>query len=81
MDFKQDEIDLVHTMWTNETQDEDVISSESGIKLDRVIGILNLLSEQGKIKDFLPEEKEVISFKEMLDLDEILWEKKSIQNL
>jgi hypothetical protein len=68
-------------MWTNETQDEDVISSESGIKLDRVIGILNLLSEQGKIKDFLPEEKEVISFKEMLDLDEILWEKKSTQNL
>lgn len=78
MDFKQDEIDLVHTMWANETQDEDVISSESGIKLDRVIGILNLLSEQGKIKDFLPEEKEVISFKEMLYLDEILWEKKSI---
>ena len=37
-------------------EDEDVIASESGIKVDRVIGILELLSKQGKIKDFSLEE-------------------------
>jgi hypothetical protein len=76
MDFNQDEIDLVHTMWANETQDEDVIASESGIKVDRVIGILELLSKQGKIKDFSLED-EIITFKEMLNIENLLWEKKS----
>ncbi len=76
MDFNQDEIDLVHTMWANETQDEDVIASESGIKVNRVIGILELLSKQGKIKDFSLED-EIITFKEMLNIENLLWEKKS----
>ena len=76
MDVNQDEIDLVHTMWANETQDEDVIASESGIKVDRVIGILELLSKQGKIKDFSLED-EIITFKEMLNIENLLWEKKS----
>jgi hypothetical protein len=76
MDFNQDEIDLVHTMWANETQDEDVIASESGIKVNRVIGILELLSKQGKIKDFSVED-EIITFKEMLNIENLLWEKKS----
>ena len=76
MDFNQDEIDLVHTMWANETQDEDVIASESGIKVDRVIGILELLSKQGKIKDFSLED-EIITYKEMLNIENLLWEKKS----
>ena len=71
MDFNQDEIDLVHTMWANETQDEDVIASESGIKVDRVIGILELLSKQGKIKDFSLED-EIITFKEMLNIENLL---------
>lgn len=75
MDFGKDELDLVHSLWSDETQDEDVISSETGMPKDRVLKILQILSDQGKIKDFITE-KEIISFNEMLSIEDNLWLKR-----
>jgi len=66
MDLKRDEIDLIFGYWKDISQDPEFISQDTGIELDRVNKILQLLSDQRKIKDFISEEYKVLSFNELM---------------
>ena len=70
MNFKRDEINTVEDYWKNTSQDLDFIALETEIPRDTVIGILNLLSDQGKIKDFQINENKVLLFEELIDIDD-----------
>jgi hypothetical protein len=67
MDLKRDEIDLIFGYWKDISQDPEFISQDTEIDLDRVNKILQLLSDQRKIKDFIYNESKVLSFNELMD--------------
>jgi hypothetical protein len=67
MDLKRDEIDLIFGYWKDISQDPEFISQDTEIELDRVNKILQLLSDQRKIKDFIYNESKVLSFNELMD--------------
>lgn len=67
MDLKRDEIDLIFGYWKDISQDPEFISQDTGIDLDRVNKILQFLSSQRKIKDFISNESKVLSFNELMD--------------
>lgn len=70
MDFKNDEVELVYSYWNDYSQDVDFISFETGIEKEKVKAILDRLKKTGKIKDIIFNESKVISFDEMLDIDD-----------
>ena len=67
MDLKRDEIDLIFGYWKDISQDPEFISQDTGIDLDRVNKILQLLSSQKKIKDFVFNENKILFFNELMD--------------
>jgi len=68
--FERDEIDLVFSYWKDISQDPEFISEDTGIELETVIGVLELLSKQGKIKDFHLNENKIFLFEELVDIDD-----------
>jgi len=68
--FERDEIDLVFSYWNDTSQDPEFISQDSGIELDKVVEILEMLSKQGKIKDFFLNENKIFLFEEIVDIDD-----------
>jgi biopolymer transport protein ExbD len=45
--IQRDEIDLIHSYWKDQSQDPEFISQDTGIDLEKVMEILELLSNQG----------------------------------
>lgn len=68
--INSEEIDLIHSYWQDQSQDPDFISQDTGIEIERVLEILELLSNQGKIKDFHLNENQILMFEELIDLDD-----------
>jgi hypothetical protein len=66
MDFKKDEVDRVHSIWMDESQDIDYISDVCEMENEKVIDILTYLQKQGKIKGFNLNESQIISFKDFI---------------
>jgi len=68
--IEKDEIDLIHAYWQDQSQDPEFISEDTGIDLDRVMEILQILSKEGKIKDFQIDESKILLYEELVDLDD-----------
>jgi hypothetical protein len=68
--FKNDEIDTIHSLWMDTSQDPEFISQETGIELDKVLDILKFLSSKGKIKDFKIDESKILLYEELVDIDD-----------
>lgn len=68
--FENDEIELIHSLWVDTSQDPEYISEETGIDIKKVMEILELLSKQGKIKNFKMDESKILLYEELLDLDD-----------
>jgi hypothetical protein len=64
MEFKKDEIDRIHTIWIDESQDIDYISDVCEIEREKVMSILNYLQKEGKIKGFNLNESQILTFKD-----------------
>ena len=52
MDITPIEKDQIQSYWVDVTQDPDFISQDLGIDKDRIIMILSVLSDEGKIDGF-----------------------------
>jgi hypothetical protein len=52
MSFNQAEKDIVQNHWIDISQDPDFISQETGLDKNQVLGILKLLSKEGRIEGF-----------------------------
>lgn len=68
--IQRDEIDLIHSYWKDQSQDPEFISQDTGIDLEKVMEILELLSNQGKIKDFHIDENKIFLYEELIDIDD-----------
>ena len=68
--FKNDEIDTIHSLWMDTSQDPEFISQETGIELDKVLDILKFLSSKGKIKNFKIDESKILLYEELVDIDD-----------
>jgi hypothetical protein len=52
------------------SQDPEFISQETGINLDKVLGILEFLTAKGKIKNFEIDESKILLYEELVDIDD-----------
>lgn len=68
--FRNDEIDIIHSLWMDTSQDPEFISQETGINLDKVLGILEFLTAKGKIKNFEIDESKILLYEELVDIDD-----------
>jgi len=68
MEFNESEKDIIHNYWVDISQDPSWISEDSGIDYQKVMGILRLLSKEGKIKNFNEDEiGRIRKFNEMIN--------------
>lgn len=66
MDFTPSEKDIVQNHWIDISQDPDFISQDLGMDKSKVLDILKVLSDEGRIDDFdFDEETKVKKFNEM----------------
>ena len=66
-DFTAGELENVLEYWKDISQDPEYISKETGLEINKILSILDILKKEGKIENYEPVIEKILLFREMIE--------------